>query len=192
MNILSTNCLGAFTYRDVLHSSYSNPFIWTTLDFENFKTLLNEYENINFRNVELYKEGKEFLNNFNLRIDDKIFVKNTHIFFDKNCNDPIKRNTCVYYNKPWEYIIEKYNNRITRMDNKLVVMIYDKHLSQNEINEIYSICKRKNYPALFFTKFDIKETALIKKIDFETNIGDWIKPLLKFHTNDIKKFLEQL
>lgn len=189
MNILSTNCLGAFTYRDVLYIPYNNPFIWTTFLFKDFKTLITDYEKINFKNVEMYKEGNGFLNNFNLRIDDKITLKNTHIFFDKNQSIPLKKNNCVFYNKPWEYIIEKYNNRIKRMDNNVIIMIYDSTLSQKEISDLYSICKQKNYPALFFTKYDISETDKIKKISFETCNGDWIKPLLLKHKNDIKKFL---
>lgn len=189
MNILSTNCLGAFIYRDVLNIPYNNPFIWTTFSFKDFKTLITDYEKINFKNVELFKEGNEFSNNFNLRIDDKITLKNTHIFFDKNQSTLLKKNNCVFYNKPWEYIIEKYNNRITRMDNNVIIMIYDSTLSQKEISDLYSICKAKNYPTLFFTKYDISETDKIKKIPFETYNGDWIKPLLLKHKNDIKKFL---
>lgn len=75
------------------------------------------------------------------------------------------------------------------MDNNVIIMIYDSTLSQKEISDLYSICKQKNYPTLFFTKYDISETDKIKKIPFETYNGDWIKPLLLKHKNDIKKFL---
>lgn len=192
MNIISTNCLGGFIYRDILNTSYKNPFIWTSFDFENFKILLSDYDKINFENVELYKVGEGFSNNFNLRIDDKITLKNNHIFFAEKENKPLKRNNCVFYNKPWEYIIEKYNNRIKRMDDNLVIMIYDTKLSQNEINEICSICELKKYPALIITKKEIIETNLIKKIDFETHEGDWIKPLLKKCKLDIINFINDL
>ena len=81
MNIITSNCLGGFIYRDILNQEYQNPFIWTKfLNNEMFIDFVDNFKNINFDNVMIEKEGDGLTNNFITVIDDKYFLKNRHIY----------------------------------------------------------------------------------------------------------------
>ena len=114
MNIVTNNCLGGFIYRDILKTEYQNPFIWTYLKTNDFLFLCEHFDEINFKNFMIGKEGEGHKNNYVIKIDEKITLAFHHVWFDKECNEPMIKNSFhgmdIHYNKPWEYIVEKYEN----------------------------------------------------------------------------------
>jgi uncharacterized protein (DUF1919 family) len=150
MNIISANCLGGHIYRDLLHVKYDNPFIWTRIDSDSFIHLLENYENINFNNFVLIKESNK-LENFRIIIEDKIKIQFTHHKFDKNSIKPTVKNVDVYYNKIWEYIVEKYESRIKRLSKTIDLVAVDDWSDNINVYRILEICKNKNYPLFICT-----------------------------------------
>lgn len=53
MNIISNNCCGADIYTNVLKTEFSNPFIWSLLFPNDFIYLYENYDSINFKNIDL-------------------------------------------------------------------------------------------------------------------------------------------
>lgn len=115
MNIISNNCVSGFIQRDILKQAYNNPFIWTTIEEVDMKNLILHFDDIDFENVDLYKDERW---NFYIRIDDIVNVNLTHYKFAKEYDKPTiagPNNNDIFYNRIWEYIVEKYMARVNRM-----------------------------------------------------------------------------
>lgn len=116
MNLISQNCLSGNIYQNCLKEQFSNPFIWTVIDFNSMLYLVQNWNTINFKNYELVKDDKW---NFSIIIDEKVKVKYVHYKFNPNCKTPMLDNVgSIHYYKIWEYIIQKYEERLNRMLNK--------------------------------------------------------------------------
>jgi hypothetical protein len=115
MNIISNSCIGGFIYKNNLNCNYKNPFIWNLIDFNSMYYLIKNYENINFKNYILNKDDNW---NFSIVIENNITLKFIHYKFDKNATKIIKKDIDVYYNRIWEYIVDKYEQRLNIMLNE--------------------------------------------------------------------------
>jgi len=108
------SCVGAYLYKLCMKKKFDNPFMWGLIDFNSMYYMIQNFENINFKNFELLKDNNW---NFSLKIDDKIIIKYIHYKFDPKATKIIKKDFDVFYNKIWEYIIQKYEERLERMLN---------------------------------------------------------------------------
>ena len=54
MNLISRSCLDGFICRYILGESNNNPFIWNLIPLDSFKNLVEKYDSINFRNIEIF------------------------------------------------------------------------------------------------------------------------------------------
>ena len=198
MNVLSNNCLGGFIYRDILHSEYKNPFIWTFIEINSFIDFVDKFKTINFNNVIIDKEGKEYKNNFITVIDDKYRFRNGHIIFSKKDKTPRiqpDRNTVlnhinVYFNKPWEYILIKYENRKNRMDNDIrIAYMANNGESIEELEMLASICEKHHYPCLIFSEYKLNNTWCQSYIINPKN-EPWIDNLYLLYKTEIEEFVK--
>lgn len=113
MILISHNCLAGHLYH-FIGQKYSCPFIWTVIDFNSIKILITEWDKINFDNYRLEKDDKW---NFQIVIDEKVKVQYVHYKFDSRFNTPVKLGPGdICYNKIWEYIISRYEERVKRMN----------------------------------------------------------------------------
>lgn len=198
MNIITNNCLGGFIYRDILKTEYQNPFIWTGIEIEKFIDFVDNFDKIDFTNVMIEKEGEGLKNNFFTVIDDKYKFRNGHIVFNKNDNVPRIMNDSkhldwvnVYYNRPWEYILEKYNKRVKRMDNNIIVAIYAKDNEfTDQLNKLADVCLKYNYPCLIFHSEKIKENLVTKSYVIKHK-EPWIDNLYKHYRKEIEEFINE-
>jgi len=111
MNLISQNCLTGHIYNHY-NIPYSNPFIWTVIDFNSMLTLIKNYTEINFNDYELIKDDQW---NFSIRICNSILVQYVHYKLDLSCNIPTTDKIGnIRYKHIWEYIIEKYETRLKR------------------------------------------------------------------------------
>lgn len=158
MNIISNTCLSAIIQRDFIKQEYENPFCWNLIDFDSMYYLIKNYENINFDNIELTK-NKNW--EFSLIIDKKVKVQYVHYKFNINDNNITKRGSDIFWNKIWEYIIDKYNERKNRMitkNNKPIFIIGSIHrwkyhtYSEKEIIKICELCTAKKYKLIIVNK----------------------------------------
>lgn len=151
MNIITNNCLGGHIYKDVLNEEYKNPFIWCFLD--PYFDFIQNYQNIDFKNYRIEKIDNK-LDKFKIIIEDKYELKFVHYSFDANCDIPIINGREVRYNKIWEYVVEKYEERLKRMDknDEVIFMFYGNELSENEFN-ILKEKSKTNRVFVFNNKF---------------------------------------
>jgi hypothetical protein len=113
MILISHNCLAGHLYH-LIGQKYACPFIWTVIDFNSMKTLIIEWDKINFKNYKLEKDKNW---NFKIVIDNKINVQYVHYKFDPTSSILVKKGPGdICYNRIWEYIISKYEKRINRMN----------------------------------------------------------------------------
>lgn len=133
MNVISNNCLGGFLYK-FNKLQFKNPFIWSAILADSMYALIKDWDNINFNDFELKKsefhESTEQLNTFKIVIENKIDIHYTHYYFNKDKDKPEIKGFDVFYNKIWEYVVEKYVKRLQRMNENPVFVI----LGEYEVN----------------------------------------------------------
>lgn len=112
MQIICNNCASGFLYKK-MNMMYNNPFMWNLIPADSFLYLMLNWDNINFNKIDF--PDKTPKKGIDIIIDSKIIIRYIHILYDKKAIKPIKNFVDVYYNKPWEYALEKYNNRCKRM-----------------------------------------------------------------------------
>lgn len=171
MNIVSNNCLGGYIYQNLLHEEYKNPFIWTL--FENpddYIEIIRNWNNVNFDNFEITKKGKEFKNNFQIIIDEKYPLSFIHIFFDAQRNTiekfehtPRIVGENILTPKPWEYIVEKYTQRLARMknENDTIFLYFEPNLKCSKLEELPIIFQHNKFRGIIFT-----DNATIKENEY--------------------------
>ena len=153
MFIISNNCIAGYIYRDIVKSKYPHPFIWSAIYGNNFITFLQDLENINYFNFELKKkqESLKIPNGWYIRIDDKINVDYIHMWFSPIDSIPRIHNNEVFYNKIWEYIINKYTTRLKRMKIENPIVFIEDKRNEVDVLKAIEICKAKHYKCFAFT-----------------------------------------
>ena len=150
MNLISQNCLSGNIYKNYLKEPFGNPFIWTVIDFQSMLHLVQNWDNINFKNFELIKDDKW---NFSILIDEKVKIQYVHYKFNPNCKTPILDNIgSIHYYKIWEYIIQKYKERLNRM-------------LENKEEPIFCICNFNTiFPDAIYTKEQLEILSKYKNV----------------------------
>ena len=93
-NIISNDCVGAYIYRDCLNTDNLNPFVWCSIDIENFSKLIENYDNINFKNIKCdlitNNSGVCKLGSLTpkINIDNIVDVNYFHYIYDKSIKLP--------------------------------------------------------------------------------------------------------
>lgn len=116
-NIISNNCCGGFLYK-ALNLPYQNPFIFTRIWADDFLKLLSEFDTIDFENYILNtNSGRlvEEVDNFHILLDNKIKIYFKHHRFRSIANSPEFSGHNMYYNRVWEYLIKKWDERIKNL-----------------------------------------------------------------------------
>lgn len=121
MNLIGNTCVASYITRDCIKQPFVNPFVWNIIDFESCYNLIKYWETLNFENYEITKDNDW---NFSIKIDNKVNVQYVHYKFSKEHNKLTIKNNDVYYNKIWEYILEKYNKRIEKVRNEKPIFIF--------------------------------------------------------------------
>lgn len=200
MILLSNNCFGGFIYKNILEEQYNSPFVWCRIWEDDYFTLIKDFENINFMNFEIHKtKENEKINdlmecNFNIIIDNKIKVFYNHYRFSSKDDKIRKDGIDIYYNKIWEYIVEKYKERTKRMltDKTKPIILLHCQLGHyyNIQNDIIKLCNNKKYKYILLTNTNeiIKnENNLI----LPGNVLKYENPehYTDYYKNEIKEFL---
>lgn len=150
MNIISNSCIGAYLYKQFLKKPFNNPFMWTVVDFDSFIYLIEHWKEINFKDYVLVKDNNW---NFSIIIEGKIKIQFVHYKFNSNYKTPTLDNLGnVLYCKIWEYIIEKYEERIERMK------------TQNE-EPIFCVCNFNTiYKDSIYTNEQLEKLSTYKNV----------------------------
>lgn len=178
MNIISNTCLGAATQKDCLHQLYENPFCWNVIDFDSMYYLIDNYENINYDDFQIIKNAKW---EFSIKIDGRVIVNFPHYRFDRNASKLTIKGVDVYWDRIWEFIVEKYEERLSRMKSKPIFFIGSIHhhhnYSKNQIISICDLCRKKGYKLIIANEnFDLSkeypEFRFIKTEHTEEDFGN--------------------
>lgn len=185
MNIIANDCAGAYLYQDWYKCDFMNPFIWSSIDLNNFCHLIQYYDILDFHNinceVETNNSGICFQKSLcpKIIIDNKVEVNYFHYIEDKRYNSPTKVKGYTAINDVKKYAVECYNRRLEKMSEQPIFIWdvtkaswYNKQ-SENPIDKIKNI--NTDYTVIIYsskakTDFD-SFPILINKTndDFEVN-----------------------
>ncbi len=151
MNIITNNCISGYLYQDQFKSDFLNPFIWSSIDFENFCRLIKYYDSLDFNNIECTTEtnnsGICLQNSLcpKIIIDNKVEVNYFHYIEDKKYSSPTKVKGYTAIDDVKKYAIDCYNRRLEKMSGQ-PTFIWDvthaqwyNKLSDNPIDTIKEI-----------------------------------------------------
>ena len=169
MNIISNDCVAAYIYQNHLKTEFKNPFIWHSIDIENFSKLVESYDDIDFRNIkcELINNDTGICKKESLTpkiiIDNLIEVNYFHYIQDSNFKEPTKMSGYTFYNDIVEYATDLYNKRLLKMTES-PVFIWD-------VTKIKWYNKEGNAPLDVFKSMSPKYNLIIYQ-PFITNGKD--------------------
>jgi hypothetical protein len=89
MNLISRNCLDGFITHDLLYCKNNNPFIWLSIGLNSFYFLIENYDNIDFKNVIFFDSLENYVSYIeNMELPQYIYEdlnrhKTQHDFFNK-------------------------------------------------------------------------------------------------------------
>jgi hypothetical protein len=185
---------------------FNNPFIWCAIDSNDFIYLIRNFDTINFSNVEvtelkenvfknhdaIKKKIREKKHIIGIKIDNKITAYYTHYLYDRYKTKPTKIDIDIFYNRNFEYVYQKYMERLKRMytdENPVFYIItYKKHnWSQEKLD--YLLYLNTKYKIIIITQFKIKNRPKnVYIINDSLKEGDPNK-LTKKYFNTIKKYI---
>lgn len=155
MNIISNLCLGAFTYK-LMNQEFNNPFMWSVLVRDDLIHLIENYDSINWFNVTIHSASElDYIitkNIYYLTVDNKFNIVYLHYVFSPECTSITTKGVNVYYNKIWEYIIEKYVTRVKRMlslnEPPCFYLMHGKIFSNKDMHDVADACKMHNFKCI--------------------------------------------
>lgn len=132
MNIISNDCTAGFIYRE-LNQKYGNPFIWTSINLDNFIKLIENYDTINFSNmtdIKLIENNSKISVQHEMcpviMIDNLIDVYYFHHFYKEGVSE--EQNTTkryIYDENISEYVLESYKRRLNNMTENPIFILSD-------------------------------------------------------------------
>lgn len=160
MNLISNCCVGGFLY-EINNEQFSNPFIWTMTNSDSFIYLLENYDNINWDNIEFDKfkrsDGKLC---YSIIVDSKLRINYTHYLQGKKDDHEKKVGRDIYDWRAYEYTYKKYEQRKQRMLDKkeapfFVILAEMKGKYDYNLNNLIRICQSNiKYKTIIITSFD--------------------------------------
>lgn len=116
MNIICNNCVGARLY-EVTKQQFPNPFMWMSIDYDDFIKLIENYDSIDFNNptfeLETYKNND--YESVLVILDNDIKLHYIHYIQDNSKDTPVKElNTNILYKDILLYASIKWKNRLNR------------------------------------------------------------------------------
>lgn len=152
MNFITTNCLGATTYK-IMKQQFGNPFIWCGINFNNFMKLISCYDEIDFNDIYVYVDYAETDQELHgkvvwIDINNKVKVEfiHYHVNFDSKyfvvSKGPTHRSICWNSNMI-EYAKQKYLSRLSNMKKQSPIFaLYYAKWFKNEYKNIYDTLDR--------------------------------------------------
>lgn len=189
MNVISNNCCGGCLYRK-MNIGFNNPFIWMVIPYSSLKYILEHFYEINWKDYEILK-SKYRKYTFIILVDKKIEIHYIHYIFNSQASNKIINGTNVEWNKIWEYVVEKYEERVNRMltiNEKPVFLIRDEDFISDDTTIEDIIRLESPFKRFIITKSKLKRNDdLCRTLNLEK--VDLPEPTINTYYNDIKNFL---
>ena len=117
MNLIGNCCISNYL-EDRYGLGRTNPFSWVDVDFKSVFNMITGWERINWGNFKLsvvahpyFKGEREFL----ITVDKKVIIRYVHYLLDRKYPTPTTVGTNIRYSRIWEFIVEKYTERVKKM-----------------------------------------------------------------------------
>lgn len=196
MNILSNNCIGGFVYRDILHTQYRNPFIWTGIDTNAlFVDFIDNYDNINFNKIMLESSNGSFNGELSLVIDGRYKWHNCHIKFLHTATTPIyvtnDYGNDVYTNEPWKYIVNKYMSRLKRMQSERDTVVIAYNIIGDDAEKLAQTVTRRHIKTLMFSPTYNTNNDYITAVKYCHPGVRWEIPIINSYGDLIRNFIHE-
>ena len=152
MNLITNNCLGAMMFTTSIKEEFPNPFMWSSINIDNFCKLIKNYDILNFENIKcelvindsktICEQGSTIAK---ILIDNIIEVYYFHYQYNpKYTTEPKKIGGYRYFNHIDKYTYDEYFKRLNRM-NEPPIFLW--HLTEhnwynpNKIDIIKTLCE---------------------------------------------------
>lgn len=128
MNVICNTCAASHVFADN-NIIFSNPFVWNTIIADDYLRLVQNYDKINFANLEVLPNTTNHRKDAQYRI---VFDKQVSIYLPHHVNDsnyttltkkPNGRTMKIYYNNMKQYIFDTYSRRAGRMKDKPIFFV---------------------------------------------------------------------
>ncbi len=201
MNVICNTCLGARLYQ-LSKIQYSNPFMWNIIEADSMINLISKFNSINFSNITVLESDyisrskpwrKQYVEKneplpviYKIVIDDIIEVHYLHYKLDVNYSSPTIQDIDVYYNKIWEYIFNRYIERIKRMINAhelptFVISTAEESYSVEKQNQLIDVINNSPYKMCIITS-DLAENIINNAIIINADIKSMNNTMLQART----------
>jgi len=193
MLVISNNCCGGRFYNR--HNlEFNNPFIWMVCPNDSIMYVMNNFNKINWFNYDFEKSTLK-KNTYIIKVENVIELHYVHYNFDSKATKLYtnKDTNEVYYCRIWEYINQKYLDRVQRMlecKDKPIFLIRDEAYANS--NSKYSIkdiaYNNSDYKRIIITKDksvtrndELCKTILVNKIELPlTTINKYYNSIISF------------
>lgn len=161
--MICNNCVGACIYKQ-LGKQFSNPFMWSKINEDDFIKLMNNFDSIDFSGI-IINVNKE--KQVEIKISNDIKIVYQHYIHNSKFEDPT--NTTGFDIECLDivdYAIEKYYSRLKRMvDDPVFILvedIYESRENPNYYDKLLDFAKDDKYEKILFTnKFVLENDKCI-------------------------------
>lgn len=117
--IVANDCVGGYIYRN-LETEFLSPFIWVVVLIDGMVNLSNNWETIDFSNIEIFPASGNFekRTTMNMIVDEQCFIKLIHHEFvpgNKSNKSKIVPPSVFWDERICDYIKQKWFNRVSAM-----------------------------------------------------------------------------
>ena len=187
MNIIANDCTGAYLYTEQLKQDFQNPFIWSSIDIDNFCILIEKFNVLDFNNIsyrliennsDVCKNGSQVVQ---ITIDNTVDVYYFHYIYNTKYKTPTKAEGHTQCSCIVQYALDTYRRRLEKMIEK-PIFLWDasqkKWYNKSNVNIIERLKNIKTDYTIIVYAANIENSRndnmiLIKNTTgrFEVNIG---------------------
>ena len=117
MNLIGNCCISNFM-ENMLGLGRTNPFAWADVDFGSVYNMVTGWDRIDWGSFNLKKVPHPYFkgeSEFWLTVDGKVTIRYVHYLLDSRYAKPTKVGENVRHARIWEYIVDKYTERVRKM-----------------------------------------------------------------------------
>ena len=139
MNIICNSCVGSRLY-ELCNKEFNNPFMWNVISYPDFKRLIKNYDDIDFRKFDVSIFQQSELNLVAQAIFDSL-VKTYYIHYhqDARFKRPTKKSIDIYSDNIVRYTEDAIKRRVERMQSSVESPIFlFETRNRNRYNGVYT------------------------------------------------------
>lgn len=167
-NLIGNTCCASWITQRILHQEFINPLCWSIMDFTSAYNCIAHFYDVNWLNIQLNVDTA--FSEFSITVDKCFTIIYVHYKFSPFVDTLYKKDDDVYFNKIWEYIVDKYIDRARKMCNHKIPprFIFTTPKEYRDARTYYSLDEQyklaelaTDYPIIFSFPKNIKHQNVI-------------------------------